>query len=220
MNNTLIRLTQPDNGGNSQSNRPDKTNSSVSSQQQSSTETADLHLIDTVKHVTQDTGNYPSTTPLMLVAAVSVFKSSVKKYSSLDYTKLKGICDVQGFSNPYAENDDEPVLQLTEGGHISIKCQACHTIFSDISEWLLAFKLYMDAVLIIYENREQKLNNYRDHINELCLKQNFYTVMSYNKDYRITLVTNQDTTLSDYNTEVEGRNFDITTIKRQRYNTY
>ncbi|CAG8462950.1 8484_t:CDS:2 [Cetraspora pellucida] len=109
---------------NNQSNGSDKTNSSVSSQQQISTEIADPCSTDTVKHVTQDTGNYPSTPvlnnlimatsrvsfqpqslvatlesnkstqPLMLVAAVSVFKSPIRKYLFLDYTKLKAICDV------------------------------------------------------------------------------------------------------------------------------
>ncbi|CAG8635199.1 14678_t:CDS:1, partial [Cetraspora pellucida] len=42
------------------------------------------------------------TQPLTSVAAVLVFKLLVKKYLSLDYIKLKGICDVQGFSNSYA----------------------------------------------------------------------------------------------------------------------
>ncbi|CAG8511760.1 6902_t:CDS:2 [Cetraspora pellucida] len=136
MNNTLARLTQPDNGSNNQSNGSDKTNSSVLLQQQSSTRTANSCSTDIAKHITQDTGNYPSTPvlnnlimatsrvilqpqslvatsesnkstqPLMSVAAVLVFKSAIRKYLFLDYTKLKGICDVQGFSNPYAARSE------------------------------------------------------------------------------------------------------------------
>ncbi|CAG8714272.1 4468_t:CDS:2, partial [Ambispora leptoticha] len=93
-----------------------------------------------------------------------------------------------------------------EGDTISIKRHSCHTAFADISEWLLAFKAYIDAVLIIYENREQELNTYRDHISELCLKQSFYTVMSYDEDRRVTLVTNRDSTLLDRKNGItEGR---------------
>ncbi|RIB05488.1 hypothetical protein C2G38_2253785 [Gigaspora rosea] len=118
------------------------------------------------------------------------------------------------------EAEDDPVLQSTEGGSISIKKRPRHTAFSDISEWLLAFKSYMDAVLVIYENREQELNGYRDHINELCLRQSFHAVMAYDKNCRVTAVTNHNSTLLDRDTEVEGRNFDVTTVKRQRLNTH
>ncbi|CAG8718002.1 14254_t:CDS:1 [Cetraspora pellucida] len=78
----------------------------------------------------------------------------------------------------------------------------------------------MDAVLIIYGNREQELNSYRDHINKLCLQQSFHAVMAYDEDCRVSAVTNRDLTLFDRDTEVEGRNFDATTVKRQRINTY
>ncbi|CAG8722058.1 24795_t:CDS:2 [Gigaspora rosea] len=81
-------------------------------------------------------------------------------------------------------------VTISLGGTISIKRQSCHTTFVDFSEWLLAFKAYMDAVLVIYGNREHELNSYRDHINELYLKQSFHAITSYDEDHRITLVTN------------------------------
>ncbi|RIB18852.1 hypothetical protein C2G38_2036547 [Gigaspora rosea] len=93
------------------------------------------------------------------------------------------------------EAEDEHILQSAKGGTISIKRRSYHTIFADISEWLLAFKAYMNAVLIIYENREHELNAYRDHISKLCLRQNFHAVMSYDEDRRVTLITNWDSTL-------------------------
>ncbi|CAG8768409.1 2070_t:CDS:2, partial [Ambispora leptoticha] len=86
--------------------------------------------------------------------------------------------------------------------------------FGSISEWLLAFKSYMDAVLILYENREQEINTYRDHIYELCTKYKFSAVMGYDEDRRIALVINRDSTLFEKDIEAEGKNFDIAAIKR------
>ncbi|CAG8741951.1 20067_t:CDS:2, partial [Cetraspora pellucida] len=180
--------------------------------------------------------------------SLHLFKPTRHKYPSFDYSKFKGIYDIQGFTNPHAakteiklwkaiafglytnlqefsytnlldnikEAEDEPTLQSTEGGTISIKRQLQHTVFNNISEWLLAFKAYMDTVLVIYENREQELNTYQDNINELCLKQSFHAVMSYDEDQRVTLVTNRDSTLLDCDLEAEGRNFDLTTVKKHR----
>ncbi|RIB03199.1 hypothetical protein C2G38_2049453 [Gigaspora rosea] len=82
--------------------------------------------------------------------------------------------------------------------------------------WLLAFKAYMDAVLVLYENREQELNAYRDHINELCIKHDFLAVLGYDEDQRIALIMNRDITLLDRNIEAEGKNFDAFTAKRPR----
>ncbi|CAG8500198.1 12768_t:CDS:2 [Dentiscutata heterogama] len=77
---------------------------------------------------------------------------------------------------------EEAVLQTSESGSISIKKCTHNTAFRDISEWLMVFKAYMEAVLILYENREQELNTYRDHINELCMKYEFTAVMRYDED--------------------------------------
>ncbi|CAG8807117.1 10916_t:CDS:2, partial [Gigaspora margarita] len=60
----------------------------------------------------------------------------------------------------------------------------------------------------------------QDHINELCLQQSFHAVMAYDEDRRVTAVTNRNSTLLDRDTEVEGRNFDATTVKKQRLNAY
>ncbi|RIB26010.1 hypothetical protein C2G38_2271634 [Gigaspora rosea] len=86
----------------------------------------------------------------------------------------------------------------------------------DIAEWLLAFKSYAEAALIIYDLREQELNTYRDHINTLCIKQEFSAVLAYDKDRRLNLTTNCDTTLLDQSIEAEGNNFDVMTTKRSR----
>ncbi|CAG8819898.1 567_t:CDS:2, partial [Cetraspora pellucida] len=81
-----------------------------------------------------------------------------------------------------------------------------------------AFKAYMDAVLMLYENREQELNTYRDHINELCIKYEFTAVMEYDEDHRVALVTDRDSTLLDRNIEAEGKNFDVTTTRKTKDN--
>ncbi|RIB18178.1 hypothetical protein C2G38_2185323 [Gigaspora rosea] len=85
--------------------------------------------------------------------------------------------------------NEDTVLQTLEEGTLAIRKQKQSNTFESISEWLLAFKAYMDAVLIVYENREPELNTYRDHINELCK----------NRDI-----------------ENEGRNFDMAAVKRSR----
>ncbi|CAG8689954.1 23440_t:CDS:2, partial [Gigaspora rosea] len=75
---------------------------------------------------------------------------------------------------------------------------------------------YMDAVLVLYENREQELNAYRDYINELYIKHNFTAVLGYDKDRRIALIMNQNIMLLDQNIEAEGKNFDSSTTKKLR----
>ncbi|CAG8529143.1 2180_t:CDS:2 [Cetraspora pellucida] len=187
----------------------------------------------------QDQNTATTTAPMSL----HLFKLTRYKYPSFDYSKFKGIYNIQGFTNPHAAKTetiafglytnlqefsytnlldnikkakDEPTLQSTEGGTISVKRWSQHTVFNDISEWLLAFKAYMDTVLVIYENREQELNTYRDHINELCLKQSFHAAMFYDEDRRVTLVTNRDSNFLDCDLEAESRNFNLTTVKKHR----
>ncbi|RIB19853.1 hypothetical protein C2G38_2180739 [Gigaspora rosea] len=74
----------------------------------------------------------------------------------------------------------------------------------------------MEAILIIYDLREQELNVYRDHNNTLCIKQEFSAVAAYDEDRRLHLTTNRDSTLFERNIEAEGENFDVTTTKKQR----
>lgn len=113
--------------------------------------------------------------------------------------------------------DEDTVLQTSENGIISVKKRPRNNTFQIISEWLLAFKSYMDAVLILYENREQELNTYRDYINELCIKYQFSAVLAYDKNQRIALVMNRDSTLVEHDIEAERKNFDATTAKKPRY---
>ncbi|RIB15551.1 hypothetical protein C2G38_2092905 [Gigaspora rosea] len=113
--------------------------------------------------------------------------------------------------------EEDTVLQTADNGVISVKKCPRNNTFQNISEWLLAFKSYMDAVLILYENCEQELNTYRDHINELCIKYEFLAVLGYDENRRIALVMNRDSTLLERNIEVEGKNFDATTAKRPKY---
>ncbi|CAG8621131.1 13909_t:CDS:2, partial [Cetraspora pellucida] len=112
------------------------------------------------------------------------------------------------------EMNDNTTLETSEGGMISIKKRKHNTTFGNISEWLLAFKAYMDAVLMLYKNREQELNTYRDHINELCIKYEFAAVMEYDEDRRVALVMDRDSTLQDRNIEAEGKNFDMTMTRK------
>ncbi|CAG8789714.1 10410_t:CDS:2, partial [Cetraspora pellucida] len=142
-----------------------------------------------------------------------------------------------GTADPHSTDTAKHVTQNTEGKQIIETLLYKPNISAKLWK-AIAFGSYVNLQEFLYKNLlasmkenddepvlqstkgEQELNNYRDHVNELCLKQNFYAIMSYDEDRKVTLVTNQDTTLSDYNTEVKGRNFDATTIKRQRHNTY
>ncbi|RIB27373.1 hypothetical protein C2G38_2160657 [Gigaspora rosea] len=74
----------------------------------------------------------------------------------------------------------------------------------------------MEAILIIYDLREQELNMYRDHINTLCIKQEFSAIAAYDEDRCLHLTTNRDSTLFEWNIEAEDENFDVTTTKKQR----
>lgn len=76
----------------------------------------------------------------------------------------------------------------------------------------------MEAVLVLYSNREQELNYYRDHISTMCTKYEFSAVMSYDEDRRLEITMNHDSTLFDRSIIAEGENFDITTTKKQRFN--
>ncbi|RIB19563.1 hypothetical protein C2G38_2306651 [Gigaspora rosea] len=146
-------------------------------------------------------------TNLLLIRVVS------RKYPSFDYAKFKNLCEVQGFSNPFAARTESIqfwwVTNWTEGQKL-IKTLPYKPNISSKLWKAIAFR----------SNREHEFNSYWNHINELCLKQNFHAVMSYDEDRRITLVTNRDSTLFDCDMEVEVRNFDISTVKRIKHDTY
>ncbi|RIB12225.1 hypothetical protein C2G38_2258749 [Gigaspora rosea] len=55
--------------------------------------------------------------------------------------------------------NDDTALEMSEGGTIYVRKRKRAMGFEGISEWLLAFKAYMDVVLIIYKNCEQELNS-------------------------------------------------------------
>ncbi|RIB27508.1 hypothetical protein C2G38_2137789 [Gigaspora rosea] len=112
--------------------------------------------------------------------------------------------------------NDDTALEMIDGGAIYIRKQKRSAVFENISEWLLAFKAYMDAVLIIYENREQELNTYRDYINELCVIYKFAAVMRYHEERRVALVMDRDSTLLERNIKAEGKSFDATSAKKSK----
>lgn len=112
---------------------------------------------------------------------------------------------------------EEILLQASEGGYITIRKRPAYNKFNDIADWLMAFSSYMEAILIIYEERESELNFYRNHISNLCIKYEFNAIMAYDEDCRLTLAMDRDTTLLERNIEAEGKNFDITTTKRARF---
>ncbi|RIB25153.1 hypothetical protein C2G38_2278093 [Gigaspora rosea] len=114
------------------------------------------------------------------------------------------------------EMNNDIALELADGSAIYIRKQKCTAAFKNISEWLLAFKAYIDAVLIIYEHHEQELNIYRDHINELCVRYKFTVVMRYDEKQRVALVMDRDSTLMDRNIEAEGKSFDATTARKPK----
>ncbi|CAG8833861.1 20945_t:CDS:1, partial [Cetraspora pellucida] len=111
-------------------------------------------------------------------------------------------------------HQDETLLQMVEWGLISVRKRNTYSKFSDISEWLLAFRSYMEAILIMYKDREHELNFYHDHISTLCTKYEFTAVMVYEEDQRLALTMDRESTLFDRNIEAEGENFDITTTKK------
>ncbi|RIB21431.1 hypothetical protein C2G38_2176616 [Gigaspora rosea] len=88
-------------------------------------------------------------------------------------------------------NDEDHSLQTSKGGVIAIRKSS-------------------------QPQKEQELNAYRDHINTLCIKQEFSAVAAYDEDRRLHLTTNRDSTLFERNIEVEEENFDVTTTKKQR----
>ncbi|RIB01699.1 hypothetical protein C2G38_2150334 [Gigaspora rosea] len=79
-------------------------------------------------------------------------------------------------------NEEDYMLVTIESRTIAIRKRSCTTKFADIAKWLLAFKLYVEAVLIIYDIREHKLNAYRNYINTLCINQEFSAILTYDKD--------------------------------------
>ncbi|CAG8763481.1 14769_t:CDS:2, partial [Gigaspora margarita] len=97
-------------------------------------------------------------------------------------------------NNVKAMNEDT-VLQTSEDGVVMIKKQKQSTVIKNISDWLIAFKAYMDTIFTIYGNCKSELNTYRDQINELCTKYKFSTVMAYDENQKIALVINRDLTL-------------------------
>ncbi|CAG8741929.1 17921_t:CDS:2, partial [Cetraspora pellucida] len=121
---------------------------------------------------------------------------------------------LENLVNNIKQMNENTVLQTSEEGLLNIKKQKQNFAFKNISEWLLAFKAYMDEVLIIYDNWEQELNSYKDHINELCIRYKFSAIMGYNEDCRVVLVMNQNTTLTDRDIEAEGKNLNTTAVKR------
>lgn len=63
---------------------------------------------------------------------------------------------------------EEILLQASDGGYITIQKRMMYNKFNDIAEWLMAFGSYMEAVLIIYEERESELNFYCNHISNFA----------------------------------------------------
>ncbi|RIB17453.1 hypothetical protein C2G38_2313763 [Gigaspora rosea] len=154
-------------------------------------------------------------------------RATTRMYPALDYSDLANLHLVHGFHNHQAAsieqirlwwvlnwNKDQKIIEMLPN-----KLNLPSTLWKAIAfEWLLAFKSYMDAVLIIYPAREQELNTYRDNINMFCVKHDFSAVAVYDEDKRLHLTINQDTTLTDRDIEAEGENFDMSTIKRHRPN--
>ncbi|CAG8643192.1 1999_t:CDS:2 [Dentiscutata erythropus] len=93
-------------------------------------------------------------------------------------------------SNILKNNEEDHTLLTTESGTITLRKYNWSQKFTDIAEWLLAFKSYMKAILVIYNIREQELNTYRDYISTLCIKQEFVVVINYDENRHIHLTMN------------------------------
>lgn len=95
-------------------------------------------------------------------------------------------------------------LQVSKGGYISIWKQNIHRKFYDISEQILVFRSYIEAILILCSNRKQVLNYYHNHISTMCTKYEFSAVMSYDKDRQLEITINHDLILFDCSIIAEG----------------
>ncbi|RIB18397.1 hypothetical protein C2G38_2184699 [Gigaspora rosea] len=137
----------------------------------------------------EDQGNEPADKSKTII-----YKATGRKFPSFVYTFKNNIQVVQGFLNEknieteqiHLYIREDTVLQTSEGGVVIIKKQKQNILLENISDWLIAFKAYMDAVLIIYGNRELELNTYWDHINELCATYKFSAIMAYDEDPGLT----------------------------------
>ncbi|CAG8709503.1 13382_t:CDS:2, partial [Cetraspora pellucida] len=197
-------------------------------------------ITDTTSNNEAAQGNYPPTPVInSLILALGTegqsiksannsetitYKATGRTFSAFAYTfknnrhgKEKLRCcqeNPQNLINNVKLINKNTVLQTSDSGVVMIKKWKQNTVLENISDWLIAFKAYLDAVFIIYKNCELELNTYCDHINELCIKYKFSTVMSYDKNCRVTLIMNQDSILTERNIEAERENFDMAAIKK------
>src|ERR1043165_8406696 len=74
-------------------------------------------------------------------------------------------------------------------------------------EWYMAWKLYMDLVLIIYPHRVGELHGYVSILTEFSKDFNIHAVMRYDRDRRIKLAEKRESTLLDREPSVEGKHF-------------
>ena len=74
-------------------------------------------------------------------------------------------------------------------------------------EWYIAWKFYIDLVLIIYSHRVGEMHGYISILSEFAKDFNLYAVMRYDRDRRIKLVERRGSTLLDREPSVEGRHF-------------
>ncbi|RIB21639.1 hypothetical protein C2G38_2034210 [Gigaspora rosea] len=148
-------------------------------------------------------------------AAITIDMSKIDAIAIGNYVDLAEF-EYKSLKANMKYNDKDHSLQTSKNRVIAIRKRSRPQKFTDISLWLLTFRAYMEAILIIYDLKEQELNAYQDHINTLCIKQEFSAIATYNEDRHLHLTTNHDSTLFEQNIEVEGENFDVTTTKKQR----
>src|ERR1043165_2540282 len=79
----------------------------------------------------------------------------------------------------------------------------------------MAWKLYMDLVLIIYPHRVGELHGYVSILTEFSKDFNIHAVMRYDRDRRIKLAEKRVSTLLDHEPSVEGRHFTAAAAKAQ-----
>jgi len=79
--------------------------------------------------------------------------------------------------------------------------------FPTLHEWYIAWKFYIDLVLILYPHRLGEMHGYISILSEFAKDLNLQAVMWYDRDRRIKLVERRGSTLLDREPSIEGRHF-------------
>ncbi len=88
-------------------------------------------------------------------------------------------------------------------------------LFMSWHEWFMAWQFYADMVLMLYPHRAIELQGYIRILSDFLRDFHFHAVMSFDRDRRLRLVEQRNTTLLHREPSIEGKHFTAAAARLQ-----